>query len=433
MKKDKTGLVLVLRPVHLKTGTSMQKRWCKVSELKPTDKIISRNNAEGDLLKISQRARQQTIQFAQGTVVSFKKDGKTVKGLVSKTLLNYNVTRVGRSLSCTIEVQVGNKALKVSPETLTRVSKKDAERFLKRDLYPVKFFNKDTFTERPKTELEVMEEYKRLQISDTSYDEYKKKVYFESDGYTETANGYKENGQYLPNRKKIHNQIIDEVIKSGSKPPQGMKPVCYLMGGGSGVGKSSVADPLLDTFKRDFKVDLALVDCDKVKAKLPEHEQFTQQNKDNTAVRLHRESSEITEQILSKIVESGVNFVYDGTMKSEDRYVKLIKRLREEGYEVRVIGVDIPIKEAKKRAIERFKKEERRVPEDIIEKTHKGFAKTFFNVAKLADYSVLYDNSQPLGQSPTLLYEDETVKNESLYKRFKKKGEPENEQHGKHK
>ena len=42
----------------------MQKRWCKVSELKPTDKIISRNNAEGDLLKISQRARQQTVEFA---------------------------------------------------------------------------------------------------------------------------------------------------------------------------------------------------------------------------------------------------------------------------------------------------------------------------------------------------------------------------------
>ena len=102
------------------------------------------------------------------------------------------------------------------------------------------------------------------------------------------------------------------------------------------------------------------------------------------------------------------------------KYKKIIEHLKEKGYEVRVVGADVPLEEAYKRSDARAKHTGRTVPKSIIEGSHTGFSAAFEEIASMADDYELYDNS---GEFPVLITDKTGIKDQKLWDAFQKKGE----------
>lgn len=243
-----------------------------------------------------------------------------------------------------------------------------------------------------------------------------KSTYFISDGKSTTCDVFRTApGRYKQDRfESVHLPIIYDFLDRAQDPPPSMKPVCFLYGGGSGSGKSSVVSSVVKPITDSVGIDLVTVDCDEIKPLLPEHDMFMAQNPDTTALREHRESSDIANTVISELTKSGKCFAYDGCMGDPSKYQRIINSLHNNGYEVHVVGVDIPVQTA----IARAKTRERKIPEQTVKKTHKEFGSHFLDIAAMADSFSLYDNTQPSGQPPTLVVNQDGVHNEDLYKRF---------------
>ena len=96
--------------------------------------------------------------------------------------------------------------------------------------------------------------------------------------------GYKqEDGNYTPERQKVHQKIIDEYINEANvkkySPAPGEKSLLTVLGGRGGSGKSWLTG-------KDGPIDASksmVIDTDEVKSKLPEYEGWN-------AAQLHEES-----------------------------------------------------------------------------------------------------------------------------------------------
>lgn len=251
-----------------------------------------------------------------------------------------------------------------------------------------------------------------------------KSNFFVSDGNSNTVDFYKVNGEYTEQRiKDVHDVIIQKIIDKCPVPPKGEKPICFLYGGGSASGKSTVVNKVVTPLKEELGYDFGKVDADSIKEQLPEHNMFVKQDIDLAAAREHRESADITNKAISRLIDEGRTFAYDGTMSNFSKYADIIKRLNDKGYEVRIVAVDIPVNEALKRAALR----ERKIPDSIVKETHAAFSKNFIRIINECDVDsvCLYDNSQPEGEEPTMILDSETddfIGNQELYERFLKKG-----------
>ncbi len=98
-------------------------------------------------------------------------------------------------------------------------------------------------------------------------------------------------------------------------------------------------------------------------------------------------------KLLKICMKRKINCMYDGTMKNEVKYKKLIQQLRLAGFSIKAIIVDVPIKVALERSNLRFKVTGRLVPQSIIEESHMKVATTFSKIKDLIDCYTLYDNT----------------------------------------
>lgn len=258
----------------------------------------------------------------------------------------------------------------------------------------------------------------------SSLNDFIKANYFVSDGNTNTQQCYKVDGKYTPERlSSVHEPIIQSYVEQCPVPPEGQKPICFLYGGGSASGKSSVVSTVATPIMEAIGYTFGKVDSDDIKEKLPEHQMFMEQNATMAAFREHKESSDITNETIERLISDGRTFAYDGTMSSFSKYKGFIEKMNDKGYEIRVIAVDIPVEEAKKRAAQR----KRKIPEDIVVNTHSAFSRNFIRIIEELDIDAfcLYDNSQPEGEKPTMILDSESpdvVGDQTLYERFMKKG-----------
>lgn len=284
----------------------------------------------------------------------------------------------------------------------------------------------DSSEARAFTHQDVIEYYKaqkKAKKTSDNFHDFKLKNYFISDGYNETQEVYKKpNGEYTKSRQKLHDKIIKSILDEASSPKPGEKPVCFLFGGGSASGKSSVAKKAVKPVLEELDIKVGTVDSDDIKELIPEYKKFKKQHPETGALRVHNESSDIANTAIDTLIKGGKNFIFDGTMKNFSKYEKLIKDLKKNGYEVRIISADIPVKDAIQRSDTRAKSTGRKVPHSIIEGSHRGFASTFPKLLSLVDGYTLYDNSQPEGQPPTLICNETGIKNKNLWERFLEKG-----------
>jgi predicted ABC-type ATPase len=201
-----------------------------------------------------------------------------------------------------------------------------------------------------------------------------------------------ETGEWNPERRALHERIIQGVMKEAGEAPDGEDKQIWVTGGLPGAGKSGVLE-----HREAFPEGTIKIDSDRIKAMLPEYEGWN-------ATLLHEESSAIVQELFRRSTTEGRNIVYDATLKTTEKAEELIAGLENMDYGVNVIYVDIPMAMSMERAIERFATQGGRYVSPMYIATHDS--KNVKTLATLRD-SVSswehWDNSQPAGQEPTLM------------------------------
>jgi len=245
---------------------------------------------------------------------------------------------------------------------------------------------------------------------------YKIKPSIETKAHKSTYHQHSdESGEYKPERKKLHDEIINKVMEKVGKSS---KPVMILSGGGSASGKSSVLKSALPNHSHE----VAYIDSDAIKENIPEYKALVKDKDESAAAHTHLESSHVASEAIRRAMEDKKSFVYDSTMKNQERIEKLTNEARSKGYDVHIIFADLDKNIAHERASKRAEETGRKVPEEIIHASHEGAIKTLGNVHHLADSVTVYSTK---GDKPEIAYKrsgDKKEINDDLYRDMVKRG-----------
>jgi len=238
----------------------------------------------------------------------------------------------------------------------------------------------------------------------------------ETKKHKSTFDQYKdESGGYSKERRELHEQIINDFLGKVGKSD---KPIMILSGGGSASGKSTVLHDALP----QFDTELAHIDADAIKEKIPEYKAMVDLKDESAAAHAHQESSQLASKLIETSFESGRPFVYDSTMKDTEKMKRVIDEAKKRGYGVHIVFADLDKDIAIERARKRAEQTGRKVPEDIIKKSHEGAIKTLGDIHHLADSVSVYSNR---GSKPQIAYQrqgnSKTVNND-LYGDMLKRG-----------
>jgi predicted ABC-type ATPase len=190
-----------------------------------------------------------------------------------------------------------------------------------------------------------------------------------------------ENGQYTPDRKKLHEEIIATFHEG--KPCVNQRPaVAILTGGAPASGKTTFIKKFVDLDPEK----VYHVDADEVRAMLPEYKGWN-------ATQTHLETADLVNQLIDDIgVPCDHDLIYDGTMNKATKYEKIVDKLHKLGYKVFVVYISIPEQVSKERVISRYKKAGRYVPMKVIEEVYDNGLKAFEKVAyEMADGFIRID------------------------------------------
>lgn len=190
-----------------------------------------------------------------------------------------------------------------------------------------------------------------------------------------------------PERQAYREQIINEYLSQGSTEPKSNgKPVAIVMMGGPASGKS--------TFRQRQYGDepgYVTIDADDVKTKLPEYELAVANSDIYAAARAHEESSAIAKQVYRAALAGRMNLIFDGTGKNANNYERMLRDLKDAGYEVRLMMPHIEAVDGIARVTARAERSGRYVPEYILEEAYRTIPQNFFRLARQADEARLID------------------------------------------
>ena len=144
-----------------------------------------------------------------------------------------------------------------------------------------------------------------------------------------------------------------------------MRKAIFMMGGPAS-GKTSV--------RLERYADTLTIDSDEFKAAHPDYDP-------KNASALHAWSSLEARKMFDAAVADGVDFVYDGTGSTAEKYVDLIETAKTAGYETEIIYVECDVHIALKRNAKR----DRRVDEDVIIEKYELITTSFAIVSDYAD------------------------------------------------
>lgn len=238
-----------------------------------------------------------------------------------------------------------------------------------------------------------------------------------------------EKNDYKPYRKRLHKDIIYE-FKKDLVCIENAEPIAILMGGSPASGKS--------TFLKKFapyllKEDIFKIDADEIRSKLPEYRGYN-------ASQTHLETKDIVTTLLSDRnigLPCKFDVIYDGTMNNTKSYVPLIDLLKSLGYKVFIVYIDkVPKDVVIKRSLERYKKQGRFVPLEVIEDFFSKGKEALNELKKQVDGYMVIDGSDteyrvmerggkriPRDRNYNKLGEPIKITSEEVIREFKKGGE----------
>ena len=245
-------------------------------------------------------------------------------------------------------------------------------------------------------------------LSNGGYGYFRKKKFEPYD----TQEMFKQGEEYVPRRKVLHEGIKAKFLEN--------QHIAILIGGGSGVGKSSAIKKfVLPIFMKNF----VLIDADEIKERLPEYKFFKKNNCLDASDYVHEESSDLAKMLIGEAIQNERSFIYDATMSKYEKYVDLIGELRKKDYNIHILFIDADVEVALERAAARFLNEDgsigRYVSEDVVRETNINSANTFLRIINDVDGYTLINNDGV----PIVIATERKVEKPDLYDLFKKKTE----------
>lgn len=155
---------------------------------------------------------------------------------------------------------------------------------------------------------------------------------------------------YTSRRAEMHQEIVDEYMQDHEGVPTEGKAIVAGGLGGSGKG-STMRNEGID------RSQYATVDPDEIKQKMAEREMIPKvpgMTPMEASPLVHEEASHVSKQISSKLIAQKKNMVYDVTMAGLPSTRKKLTQLRERGYTIRGMFVDIEPAVSKERGRSRY-------------------------------------------------------------------------------
>ena len=179
----------------------------------------------------------------------------------------------------------------------------------------------------------------------------------------ETFTGYTTAVQRLYNDAKVLG-YLDDGLPIPDAPSQFNKRAVVILGPPA-AGKSTIANPIARRY------GAAIIDPDEAKKILPEF------NDGVGASAVHEESGYLAEIVMAKALEDGVNMVIPKVGGKPDSIRRIIQKLKNNGYEVDLVGMDVNFTNARNRMFMRFANTGRYIPHEYIKSIGDGPMQTY--------------------------------------------------------
>jgi predicted ABC-type ATPase len=182
-------------------------------------------------------------------------------------------------------------------------------------------------------------------------------------------------GAYTEKRKKLHESIIFGLYKNIACLHHD-QPIAVLTAGPPGSGKSYFLKQFAPYMQSNRIIK---IDADAIREKLPEYAGWN-------ASATHEETKNIVSEALSYIsTPCRHDVLYDGTMNTPKNYEPLIGKLRDLGYKIYIVFVDVPKDYAIKRVLERYQHTGRYVPLSVVDEFYSHASNHFDHIKTLVD------------------------------------------------
>lgn len=191
-------------------------------------------------------------------------------------------------------------------------------------------------------------------------------------------------------RQSLRREIADKLYGDGAAKKEGK---VWLVLGVPASGKSTFSDPLVE------REGALLIDSDEAKKMLPEFSNGL------LAGAVHEESANIAETVFSRAMANYDNMVLPLVGKTMPKLQEKIEKLKEAGYKVNLIYVDLPAEKAIERTKARFRHTGRLVPPDYLRKVGLKSRENYdkLKVTKEVDSYEAWDSDVARGSHPRLI------------------------------
>lgn len=214
----------------------------------------------------------------------------------------------------------------------------------------------------------------------------------------DTLTRYSPGGKMTRSRELLHKELIANQVLA-HKPAE-LREAMFTAGGPAS-GKGSLLH------MAGAPPDAVVVDPDKIRELLPEYQAIKDLGRaDIAAAATHEEASQIAKELTQVATATRRNLIVDGVGDSAPgKFAGKIQAAVDAGYKTQVRYMHVSTDEALKRAIERFERTGRAVPEEELRSKHAEVSARYQEVLKLHGVHRvnLYDNGGPKGSEPKLV------------------------------
>ena len=249
--------------------------------------------------------------------------------------------------------------------------------------------------------LEGMSRMSELETTKNKYTNLYGEQWFLNDTYVRTRD-------FIINNKRVKGlpkatKFLMDVAESYSSTPVPNNRQAYIVLGPPASGKSFFAEELAKNYK------LAIVDSDDAKKIIPEYAGGVGANA------VHDEASMLANNVRSDLISEGKNILLPrvGGYGKRKKIQETIDELKENGYNVNTVLVDVDYRIALGRMYERFAKTGRLVPPTYLEDVKNTPIDTFHRVKYVTDGYAWIDNNG--GKNQQVIRQDTGILPTSLF------------------
>lgn len=141
------------------------------------------------------------------------------------------------------------------------------------------------------------------------------------------------------------------------------QPIAILFSGCSGSGKTTERQRLISGKEKQY----VQLDSDQIMERMPEYRRLLHQGIKDAALIVHMDSLRLRTKIMKRAISEKKSLILDGTGSNFILYKDIIKKLRRQNYQIKLVRCEVDLEEAKKRVRLREQQMGRHVPDEVVE------------------------------------------------------------------